>query len=88
MLVSAVELVAVNIDFNKIKNLYHVNPINIIPALYYSELIKEEIEDEVSNTLGNIIKRGENYGASFLKELRNSVILYNEILNSFKNDAP
>jgi len=73
--------------FNKIKNIYHINPINIIPSLYYSELIKEEIEDEVSNTIGNIIKRGENYGALFLKELKNSVILYNEIFEftqSFK----
>ena len=71
--------------FNKIQNIYRVNPVNIIPSLYFAEPLPESLENEVVLALNNIIKRGEDYGANFLKKLVEAGRGYNEVFQFSKS---
>lgn len=71
--------------FNKINHIYSVNPVNIIPSLYFVKEIPEEYEDEVLLALENTIKRGEEYGSAFIEKLVSAARGYKEVYQFSKS---
>jgi len=66
--------------FDKINNAYGgLNPTNIIPSIYFTENTISGPTDKTLLNLENIIKQGEEYGATFLELLKEGMNGYQEL---------